>query len=76
MVSIDGVFAPAKTPAPIINRLNQEIVRFLNRSEVKEKFLSVGSEVVGSSPEEYAAAVKAQMTKMGKVIQDAGIKAD
>ena len=76
LVGLNGVLAPAKTPAAIISRLNQEMVRVLVRPEVKEKFLATGQEIVGSSPEVFAAAIKSDMTKMGKVIKDAGIHAD
>ena len=61
-----GMFAPAKTPAAIINRLNQEIVRFLNTPEVKEKFLNAGVEVVGSSPEELAAIMKSDIAVVAR----------
>jgi tripartite-type tricarboxylate transporter receptor subunit TctC len=71
-----GVFAPAKTPEAIINRLNQEIVRFVKTPEAKERFLNLGLETVGSSPEQLAAAVRADTAKMSKVIKDAGIKTD
>jgi tripartite-type tricarboxylate transporter receptor subunit TctC len=71
-----GLFAPAKTPEVIINRLNQEIVRFLNTAAAKEKSLSAGAEAAGTSPEEFAAYIKAEMTRMGKVIKDAGIRVD
>jgi tripartite-type tricarboxylate transporter receptor subunit TctC len=70
------MFAPAKTPEAIIKRLNQEVLRVLNRPDVKEKFFNNGSEVVGSSPEQLAAAMKADMARMGKVIKDAGIRAE
>lgn len=73
-ISIHGMFAPAKTPETIIRRLHQEIVRFLNTAEAKEKFFNVGVEVVGSTPEELAAKVKTDMARMGKVIRDAGIR--
>ena len=76
VASVVGSFAPAKTPAMIINRLNQEIVRALNRSEVKEKYLSIGVETVGSSPAELTAKMKSEVTRLGKVIRDAGIKAE
>ena len=68
------MFAPAKTPAAIIARLNQEIVRFLNRAEVKERFLNTGAEIVASSPEQFAAAVKSDIAKWEKVIKDLGLK--
>jgi tripartite-type tricarboxylate transporter receptor subunit TctC len=51
-------------------------VRFLNQTDVKEKFLNPGVEMVGSSPEQFAATIKADMARMGKVIKDAGISAD
>jgi tripartite-type tricarboxylate transporter receptor subunit TctC len=74
LISIDGIFAPAKTPTGIISRLNEEIVRFLNTSEAKASFLNVGCEIVGSSPGEFGDKVKSEMAKWGKVINDAGIK--
>jgi tripartite-type tricarboxylate transporter receptor subunit TctC len=73
---ITGMFVPAGTPETIIKRLNEEIVRVLNRDEVKAKIFATGSEVVGNSPQQFAAAMKAEMTRLGKVIKDAGIKAD
>ena len=75
-VGMTGILAPAKTPAAIINRLNQEIVRVLNMPEVKEQFFNAGVEVVGSSPEQFAATIKSEIAKLGKVIKDAGIKVD
>jgi len=75
-VGITGIWAPAKTPVTAINRLNQEIVRFLKTAETKEKFINAGVEVVGSSPEEFAAMIKSDITVLGKVIKDAGIKAE
>ena len=71
-----GLFAPAKTPATIINRLNQETVRVLNRADVIERFLDAGVEVVASSPAQFAATINAEITKASKVIKDAGIKVD
>ena len=59
------MLAPAKTPEAIIKRLNQEIVRLLNRADVKEKFLNTGSEIVGNSPGELAATIKLEMARMG-----------
>jgi tripartite-type tricarboxylate transporter receptor subunit TctC len=74
--TIFGVLAPAKTPTAVINRLNQEMIRVLNRPDVKEKFLSMGVEVVASSPQEFAAAIKAEVARMGKVIKEAGLRVE
>ncbi|MEK7877069.1 MAG: tripartite tricarboxylate transporter substrate-binding protein, partial [Pseudomonadota bacterium] len=73
--SIMCIFAPARTPAALINRLNQEIVRVLNKPDVKERFIKAGSEVVAGSPAQLAATMKSDMATMGKVIKDAGIRA-
>ncbi len=72
--SIYGVLAPAKTPTPIIMRLNLELVRFLMQPDVKQKFLNSGVETVGNTPREFAAAIKSDMNKLGKIIKDAGIR--
>lgn len=69
-----GVLAPGKTPAAIVNLLNREIVRLLQGADFKEKFLKAGMDTVGSSPEALAAVIKSDMSRMGKLIEDAGIQ--
>jgi tripartite-type tricarboxylate transporter receptor subunit TctC len=76
MTSMYGLFAPAKTPASLITRLNREVVQGITRPEAKEKFFSGGSEVVGSTPDEFLVAVKAEMARLGKVIKAAGIRGE
>ena len=71
VISILAMFAPAGTPAPVIARVNQEIVRYLNAPDVKDKFLASGVEVVASSPQQLAATLKSEMAKWGKVIKNA-----
>jgi tripartite-type tricarboxylate transporter receptor subunit TctC len=68
-----GVFAPAGTPAPIINLLNKEIIKILESADVKKKLDNIGLEVVGSSPEELRNLMKSEVESMGKVIKAAGI---
>jgi tripartite-type tricarboxylate transporter receptor subunit TctC len=75
-VALFGVLAPAGTAPAIIGRLNTEIVRVLGRPEVKERFFNAGAEVVGGSAEQFSSAIKSEMTRMGKVIKDAGIRAE
>ena len=72
-VSLLGMLAPAKTSAAIINRLNQEIVQVLRRSEVKERFFNLGLETVDSSPEQLAATIQSEIAKWTKVIRSANI---
>ncbi len=69
-----GLLAPAKTPDAIVRRLNQEAVRFLQTADAKEKFLTISLEAVGSTPDKFEAAIKSEMTRMGKLIRDAGIR--
>jgi tripartite-type tricarboxylate transporter receptor subunit TctC len=71
-----GVVAPARTPKPIITRLNQEIVRALRMPDVGEKMAADGSEPVGSTPEQFGAHIKAEVAKWRDLIQKAGIRAD
>ncbi len=75
-VSINGMFVPAGTPAPVIKRLNEEIVRVLHQPDIKERLLASGTEGVGSSPEQFAQALKGDLARMSKVIREANIRAD
>jgi tripartite-type tricarboxylate transporter receptor subunit TctC len=71
-----GVFGPAKLPAAILRRLNQEIVRYLGTPEAQERFLNAGLEAGASTPEQFVAEVRADVARWGKVIKDAGIRDD
>jgi tripartite-type tricarboxylate transporter receptor subunit TctC len=71
--SVTVVLAPAKTPATLVSRLNQEIVRVLNRADVKERFFNLGLETVGSTPAQLSATMKSEIARLGKVIKEAGI---
>jgi tripartite-type tricarboxylate transporter receptor subunit TctC len=71
-----GILAPAKTPAPIIAKLNGEIVRILHLPEVKERLAADGSEPVGNTPQEFGAHIASEIAKWRKVVQAAGIKVD
>lgn len=73
-IIIFGLFAPVKTTAALVSRINQDVVRGLNRPHVKEKFMSAGIEVVASTPGQLAAAVKSEMESLGKVIAAASIR--
>jgi len=71
--AIYGFWAPARTPAAIMARLNQEAVRVLTQPEVKERFFRSGVETVGNTPKEFAAVIKAETTRLAKVLASAGI---
>jgi tripartite-type tricarboxylate transporter receptor subunit TctC len=75
-VSPQGIVAPARTPAAIVNRLNREIVRVLHTPEVTDKLANAGIEVVGNSPEQFAAAIKSDIERIRKLARDADIRVD
>jgi tripartite-type tricarboxylate transporter receptor subunit TctC len=69
-----GILAPAATPRPIIDRLNQEIVRIMQAPAMKERLSGEGMEVVAGTPEQFGAHIKAETEKWAKVIKAMGIK--
>ncbi len=69
-----ALFAPAGTPRDIVNRVSSETVRILKISDVKERLLGQGAEPIGSTPEELAATLAADMAKYAKVIRESGYK--
>jgi tripartite-type tricarboxylate transporter receptor subunit TctC len=69
-----GMFAPAGTPMPIVNRINRELVAVLNRPDLREKGADLGIEIFGSSPRELDDYVKSQIALWGQLTADAGLK--
>jgi tripartite-type tricarboxylate transporter receptor subunit TctC len=74
--TLQGVLVPAGTPKAITNLLSGEIIKIVQDGGVKEKFATLGFEPVGSTPEEFAAQIKLEIPKWGKVIRDANIRAE
>jgi len=71
-----GMVAPAATPREIVSKLNAQIVGILKTPEVRDRVLAAGSEVVASSPEQFAPFIRAEALKWAKVVKDAGIKVE
>ena len=69
-----GILVPAGTPGPVIQRLNTEIVRAVKSPQVRDRLSGEGAEPIGSTPAEFAAHIKAEMARLGKVIREAGLK--
>jgi len=69
-----GILAPAGTPQAVVAKLHEAIVRALAQPEVRERLVSEGAEVIGSTPEAFAAHITAELARMGKLIRDAGIR--
>src|SRR5687768_12212565 len=72
--AIYGFWAPARTPAAIMARLNQEAVRVLTQPDMKERFFKSGVETVGSTPQQFAATIKAEAARLAKVFEGVGIR--
>jgi tripartite-type tricarboxylate transporter receptor subunit TctC len=69
-----GVLAPAGTPRPIVLRLNKEVVKALARPDLAERLASEGAEPAANTPEEFAAFIKAEIAKWGRVAKAAAIE--
>ena len=76
MQSWQGVFAPAGTPPPVVDRLGREIGAIIAMPEVQDKLRNMGVEPDGRGPAPFAAFQRAEIAKWGKVIKDSGIQAE
>jgi len=70
-----GVFAAAGTPPPIVQKLNAEFIRAMNVPEVKKQIEASGYQVVGSTPAQLDAHLRAEIVRWAKVVKAAGVTA-
>jgi len=75
-VSWFAMFAPANTPAPIVNKLQGEISKILKSPDISKKLLDLGLDPSGSTPAELAAYQKSEIAKWSKVVKDSGAKVE
>ena len=75
-VSWFGVFAPAKTPAPIVAKIASELARILATPEIRAKVEAQFSEPVGSTPEQFAAYLATEVPKWHGIVKSSGVRAD
>ncbi len=71
-----GIFVPAGTPRPVVERLHDEFVKALAAPDVREKMLNLGAEPVGNTPGEFAAYVRSEAAKYEKLVNASGAKVD
>jgi tripartite-type tricarboxylate transporter receptor subunit TctC len=71
-----GLIAPAGTPGPVIAKLNQEIARIVRLPEIQDQFAREGGEATTNTPEQFAAYIKSEISKWGKVVQQAKLRVD
>jgi tripartite-type tricarboxylate transporter receptor subunit TctC len=71
-----AIFAPVKTPRPVIDKLNAAFVQVLRGAEMHERLTGLGFEVVGNKPEELGAFLKSEIAKWSKVVRDSGARVE
>jgi tripartite-type tricarboxylate transporter receptor subunit TctC len=71
-----GMLAPAGTPAAVISRLNQAFTKITASPEARERFASVGTDPMTSTPEQFAEFLKKETARWGKVVRDSGATAE
>jgi len=71
-----GVLAPAATPVDLVTRLHAVIVKGISTPEARERLASLGGDVVGNTPAEYAVFLRADLAKWSKLIKTIGLKAE
>ena len=76
IVGWNGLFVPAGTPWNIVTHLHSETTRALAQADAKERLATMGAEGVGSSPDEFRAFVKAEISKWARVVKEAGLKVE
>lgn len=69
-----GLVAPARTPRPVVGKLNQEIGRILAIPEVRERLTNIGMEPGSNTPEQFAEFIKSEIAKWAKVVKAAGVR--
>lgn len=69
-----GYVVPAGVPQPVVQRLNRDLVRAFNAPDVRELAQMTGTEVIGGRPEDFAAFIRAEILKWGRIIKEAGIR--
>jgi tripartite-type tricarboxylate transporter receptor subunit TctC len=69
-----GMLAPAGTPKPIVDKLNHELNAILDEPDTQKRLLALGAEILKSTPEQFAAHIKSEHEKWGKLVRESGAK--
>jgi tripartite-type tricarboxylate transporter receptor subunit TctC len=71
-----GLVAPARTPQPIVERLNRDVMKVVHDPDLAQRYAADGAEGVGSTPQQFASHIKAEHDKWAKLIKETGIRGD
>jgi tripartite-type tricarboxylate transporter receptor subunit TctC len=69
-----GLFAPARTPAPVVQALYREVSRIIGMPEVRERLVATGHSVIGSTPEQFSDKVRREVEKFRRLILESGMQ--
>ncbi len=76
MSAWQGILVPVGTPSEVIARLNTEVRKALASADVRAKLAAQGTDILGSTPEEYAAYIRSELTRWSRLVKETGAKAD
>lgn len=76
MSAWQGILVPIGTPPEVIARLNTEVRKVLANADVKAKLAAQGTDILGSTPEEYGAYIRSELARWSKLVKETGAKAD
>ena len=71
-----GIAAPARTPAPILDKLNQEMVKIINQADVKERLSALAFTPAAGTRAQFAEYIKSEIAKWGKAVRDSGARSE
>ena len=71
-----GVVVPARTPQPVITKLNAELVKILSQPDVRERLMREGADPASTTPQAFATYMRTEVAKWSKVIKDANIRVE
>jgi tripartite-type tricarboxylate transporter receptor subunit TctC len=71
-----GIAAPARTPVPVLDKLNQEMLRILAQPDVKERLATLAFMPAGGTRAQFAEYIKSEIAKWGKAVKDSGAKVE
>lgn len=74
--TLQGMLVPARTPQATVQRLHTDVVNILSQPETRERLTALGFDIVASSPREFAAQIRSEVTKWTRVVKQAGIKVE
>ncbi len=74
--TLQGVLLPAGTPKAVVQRLYSDIAKVLAQSDIKDRIVGLGFDIIASTPEQFAAQIKQEVAKWEKVVKGAGIKVE